>query len=179
MILVGQKKAGLWFSMLSGIYDKINPKIYTKEMRAKLIREIEGDRILDVGVGTGYTTGTFEKAVGIDINLKMLRRARYKGELILADCMHAPFKKEVFDTVISAGSLYYLPEPEKAMEIFYTLLKKNGVLLTITPSLKILKIFVHIFSFEDLKKMYENAGFQLEKIEKMRSIAYFCKGRKV
>ncbi len=178
-MLVGQKKANFMFNILAEFYDKINPKIYTKEMRARLLREIEGERILDVGVGTGYTTGTFEKAVGIDISLKMLRRARYKGKLILADCMHAPFKKEVFDTIISAGSLYYLPEPEKAVKIFYTLLKKNGVLLTITPSLKILKIFVHIFSFGDLKKMYENAGFQLEIIEKMRGIAYFCKGRKV
>jgi len=179
MILVGQKKANLLFNLLSGIYDWINPKIYTKEMRAKLIQEIEGERIFDVGVGTGYTTRSFEKAVGIDINLNMLRKARYRGKLILADCMHTPFKNNVFDTVISAGSLYYLPEPEKAMEIFYTLLKKNGVLLTITPSLKILQIFVHIFSLRDLKRMYENAGFQLEKIEKMRGIAYFCKGRKM
>ena len=178
MLLARQKRAKKLFDCLSPIYDFINPLIYTSKMRRRVIDEIEGRRILDVGVGTGYTTGHIKTSIGIDISWEMVKKCRYRGKIILADCMHPPFKPESFDTIISAGSLYYLPYPKKAMKIFYTLLKEGGVLLTVTPCLKILKPFIHVFSEDELKKLYEHSGFRLEIIEKMRSIAYFCKGRK-
>jgi demethylmenaquinone methyltransferase/2-methoxy-6-polyprenyl-1,4-benzoquinol methylase len=142
------------------------------------MKEVEGKRILDVGVGTGYSSKDFERGVGIDISCEMLRRAKdYKGSLILADAISPPFKDESFDTVISAGSLYYFPEPTAALKVFRKLLAPKGVLLTLTPSCKILSPFVYVFDKNDLVHRFETSGFKVEKIEKM-SIAYFCKGRK-
>lgn len=143
------------------------------------MREIEGERILDVGVGTGYSSKDFEEAVGIDISEKMLHKAKdYKGSLILADGLNPPFKDESFDTIISAGSLYYFPDTMKALEVFHNLLVAKGVLLTLTPSWKILSPFVYVFDERNLTCSFENTGFRVEKIEKMRNIAYFCKVRK-
>ncbi|MFQ5975676.1 MAG: class I SAM-dependent methyltransferase [Candidatus Hydrothermarchaeales archaeon] len=178
---IGQGHAKKWFEFLSSKYDFINPFIYTDRMREQLLAGVEGGRVLDVGVGTGYTTGHMEDAVGIDITWKMIRQAgpAYKGSLVLADASRPPFKERSFSTIISAGSLYYFPDPEKAVKGFNMLLKENGVLLTITPNWRILKFFVHIFSKKDLQELFENAGFKVEKITNQRRIAYFCKGKKL
>lgn len=179
-LFVGAKKVRAWFDFLSPIYNRINPLIYTQKMRSRLLREIEGERVLDVGVGTGYTTQHLEGAVGIDLNPNMLRQAveSYHGSLVLGDASHAPFKEQSFDTIISAGSLYYFANPLEAMRLFNGLLKPRGVFMSITPNLRALKLLVHIFSREDLERLFEGAGFEVEILENMRGIAYFCKGRK-
>ncbi|MEE8168610.1 MAG: class I SAM-dependent methyltransferase [Candidatus Hydrothermarchaeales archaeon] len=179
-LLIGQKHARAWFDFLSHIYDRINPMIYTEGMRRALLEEVEDGRVLDVGVGTGYTTKHLANAVGIDLNKNMLRTAKdnYRGVLVLGDAANPPFKDGSFSTVISAGSLYYFPSPEDAVKQFHDLLRDEGVLLTITPSWRALKIFVHIFSKRDMENLFKSAGFKLEEIENMRRIAYFCKGRK-
>lgn len=178
---IGQRHAKKWFEFLSSKYDFINPIVYTDKMRKQLLAEVEDGRVLDVGVGTGYTTGHMENAVGVDITWKMIRQARptYKGSLILSDAAQPPFKEGSFSTIISAGSLYYFPDPEKALRGFNRLLKEKGVLLTLTPNWRILKSFFHIFSKDDLRELFENAGFTVEKIVDQRRIAYFCKGRKL
>jgi ubiquinone/menaquinone biosynthesis C-methylase UbiE len=180
-ILVGSRKTKFTYDFLYRIYDIINPYIYTSEMRSELLKEVNGNRILDIGVGTGYTTKNLSSAVGIDLNKKMLLRAKgeYSGSLVLGDASKPPLKKNSFDTIISAGSLYYFSSPQDVLRLFHSLLKKNGVLLSITPSLRILKIFVHVFSKKDLQNLYSSAGFKVEKIENMRAIAYFCKARKI
>ena len=96
----------------------INPLIYPDAMRRELISQIEGERILDFGVGTGYTTRRFVHAVGIDLSMKMLKKATdYQGQLVCADLLSAPFKGGCFDTVVSAGSFYYLVVIEQYIQI--------------------------------------------------------------
>lgn len=180
-IWIGSKRTKFWYNFLSFVYDRINPLIYTEEMRSTLLREVEGKSILDIGVGTGYTTKHLSGAVGIDLNAKMLAHAKrsYSGSLILGDASKPPFKKNSFDTIISAGSLYYFEKPHDALRLFRSLLRENGVFLSITPSWKILKIFVHVFSKKDLQELFSSANFRVEKIENMRAIACFCKARKI
>ncbi len=178
---IGSKRTKFWYNFISLVYDRINPFIYTKEMRSTLLKEVEGKRILDIGVGTGYTTKHLSSAVGIDLNEKMLAQAKrsYKGSLVLGDASKPPFKAAQFDTITSAGSFYYFEKPQETLKLFHSLLRKNGVFLSITPSLRILKIFVHVFSKKDLQELFLNANFKPEKIEDMRAVAYFCKARKV
>ncbi len=177
---VGQKRAKRWFEFLSSQYNFINPFVYTSKMKNKLLCELKEGLVLDVGVGTGYTTKDLENAVGLDITWKMLRQAtaNYKGRLVLGDAANPPFKEDTFSNIISAGSLYYFPDPEKALNGFYRLLKEDGILLTLTPSLKLLKPLFFIFSKQGLKNLFEKTGFQLEKIESISWYATFCKGQK-
>ncbi len=179
-IFVGPARARRFFDFLSKVYDVINPFIYTADMRDTLLRDVEGGRVLDVGVGTGYTTKHMREAVGIDLSKEMLTRAResYKGSLVLGDASRPPFKPESFGTVISAGSLYYFNDPINAVRGFKKLLRDGGVVLTITPSWNVLRIFVHIFKEKDLRKIFKEAGLRLEKIQNMRGIAFYCKAMK-
>ncbi len=178
---IGQQHTQKWFGFLASMYNFINPYVYTDRMRAELLKDVDETRVLDVGVGTGYTTGHMENAVGVDITWDMIRQAgpTYKGSLVLADASRPPFKDGSFTTIISAGSLYYFPDPATAVKGFNKLLKKNGVLLTITPNWRILKTFVHIFSKKDLHEMFENAGFKVERITNQRFLAFFAKGVKL
>jgi len=110
-VLRNQRRAIIFYGFVSIIYDRLNPHIYTEGMRKMLIKEIEGEKILDVGVGTGYTSKDLKNAVGIDISQKMLSRAKdYQGSLILADALHSPFKLESFDTIICFGSMFIVEQ---------------------------------------------------------------------
>jgi|TARA_B100001971_G_scaffold187851_1_gene188810 demethylmenaquinone methyltransferase/2-methoxy-6-polyprenyl-1,4-benzoquinol methylase len=179
-ILIGSRNSQIFFKFLSYIYDRINPHIYTSDMRDTLLNDITGERLLDVGVGTGYTTKHLSYAVGIDLSRDMLQRAKseYKGYLVLGDASSAPFKSNSFDTIICAGSLYYFNSPEAAVRGFKRLLKRDGTILTITPNWPILGIFVHIFKKIDLQRIFHDADMRLEKIQNMRGIAYYCKARR-
>lgn len=181
-VLRNQRRTIIFYSLVSLFYDWLNPHIYTHSMREMLIGEIEGERILDVGVGTGYTSKDLKSAVGIDISPRMLSRARdYSGSLILADALYPPFKPESFDTIICAGSLYYLPEPVEGLKIFHSLLRQNGVALYLGPNIKLLKFWVRAYSGAELEDLFSQAGFRVEKIAKVgwKGIAYFAKVRRL
>ena len=176
-------KSRFFFDKLSFLYDIINPLIYPDSMRRELVSHVEGTRILDFGVGTGYTTRKFPHAVGIDLSMKMLRRATdYQGQLVLANLLSSPFKGECFDTVVSAGSFYYLPDPLKGLRIIHGLLKGGGVALFLTPNsrLPMLKPFIHVYTHQDFENLFHKTGFIPEVIKTTSSRGYvcFCKARK-
>lgn len=179
-LLIGSAKARRFFNLLFRVYDRINPYIYTAQMRETLLRDVEGERVLDVGVGTGYTTKHLNGAVGIDLSKEMLLHAKpgYKGSLVLGDASRAPFKPRSFSTVICTGVLYYFSSPVDAVKGFRELLHDGGVILTITPSWSILRLFFHVFKKKDLQAIFHEACLKLEKLEAMRGIAYYCKARR-
>ncbi len=92
--------------------------------------------ILDVGMGTGRLTNRLQwmfpesKVIGIDFASGMIRVARQKYEfikIVQADCLHLPFKKEIFDIVFS-NLLYQWVKPlDLAFKENYAVLKKNGI----------------------------------------------------
>jgi ubiquinone/menaquinone biosynthesis C-methylase UbiE len=54
-VLRNQRRTRIFYGFVSLIYDRLNPHIYTHRMKRVLISETEGEKILDVGVGTAYT----------------------------------------------------------------------------------------------------------------------------
>ena len=74
-VLSGSRRARRFFDRLAPMYDGINAKIYKPEWLAKVRATLHG-RVLDVGVGTGFTTGHLADAVGLDLSSEMLSRAR-------------------------------------------------------------------------------------------------------
>ena len=152
-------------------------------MREELLSHVEGERILDFGVGTGYTTGRFPHAVGIDLSMKMMNRAKdYRGQLVRADILKPPFKGEGFDTIISAGSFYYLPDPLEGLRSLHYLLKDKGIILFLSPNtvLSIFKPFVHIYTHQEYRDLFNETGFTTEIVKTTAARRYicFCKARK-
>jgi len=100
-----------------------------------------GERVLDIGFGTGVTTVPFAAAVGptghvtgVDISRPMLeaaqRRVAEEGlgnvELLLADAQVHPFASGSFDLVTSRLGVMFFADPTAAFHNLLAALKPGG-----------------------------------------------------
>jgi SAM-dependent methyltransferase len=118
-----------------------------------LIKELnpkEGDKVLDVGTGTGRLGVILGRMVrngfvtGIDSGYGMLRVARDKISksqmdnffLVLGKAEALPFLPEAFDSACLMLSFHHFTDPERAMAEIYRVLKPKGHLTSLDPVLK-------------------------------------------
>lgn len=96
-----------------------------------------GDRILDVGVGTGLSLQLFPdccNVTGIDLSAGMLKEARKKLEkhgiknvtLLEMDASNLAFGDDSFDHVISTHVISVVPDPVKVIAEMKRVCKKDG-----------------------------------------------------
>jgi demethylmenaquinone methyltransferase / 2-methoxy-6-polyprenyl-1,4-benzoquinol methylase len=97
----------------------------------------EGDRVLDIGCGTGVLeermNGVRAEVVGVDITEEMVRLAQKKRipslvSLTLGDGEHLPFKDGSFDSVLSCYVVKYC-NPERLVSEVARVLRKGGTLV--------------------------------------------------
>jgi ubiquinone/menaquinone biosynthesis C-methylase UbiE len=100
----------------------------------------EGERVLDVGCGTGSTTlaaarmtGLQGGCVGIDISAPMLDAARRRAEreraaatFIQADAQTYAFEAETFDTIISRFGVMFFGDPVAAFANLRRAVRADG-----------------------------------------------------
>jgi len=173
-IVHGQARTRRFFDWLAPGYDLVNAIVFRPEWRA-IVREALGPgRVLDVGVGTGYTTADVPGAVGIDLSREMISRSQgYRGDLVLADGARPPFRPASFSTIVCAGSFYYLPDPAAALRVFRGLLVDGGRVVMLGPEAWFLRPVVRILIKRDYEKLAAASGFDLERCESLRGIASF------
>ncbi len=176
-LLSGSSRARRFFDRLAPLYDAINGRIYKPEWLAKVRSHLRG-RVLDVGVGTGFTTGHLGDAVGIDLSREMLARATYRGSLLRADFGRPPFRDASFDTVVLAGSFYYLPDPQAGMAVVARLLRTGGRVVILSPATRALAPFVPIFSRTQYETFMARAGLGLRSYERLNWAACLVTGTK-
>jgi len=121
-------RARVFYKYLSRIYDRVNPYVWTEEMRDAAIDRFDveaGDRVLDVGCGTGFATTALVEETddvhGLDQSPHQLERALAKlgdderVEFLLGDAERLPYETDSFDAVWSSGSIEYWPEPVRTL----------------------------------------------------------------
>jgi trans-aconitate 2-methyltransferase len=91
-----------------------------------------GERILDLGCGTGHLTAQLAAAgaevVGIDSSAEMIRQARSSYPALrfeLTDARNFACD-EAFDAVFSNAALHWIREPEQVIRSVYHALKPDG-----------------------------------------------------
>jgi len=87
---------------------------------AALGRLRRGDRILDLGAGTGRFSrlaAEVGSVVAADASLDMMSRARDKGSfpLVRADAHRLPFRRDAFDVTLLVMVLHQLPDYPRAL----------------------------------------------------------------
>ena len=149
MRLIQHKKEAFWFyRFLSLGYDRwVNPLFWTESMRddALGVARLEpGLTVVDVGAGTGFTTQGIVAHVPpgdvtmLDQSPHQLARARRKPALsevrkVQGDAEALPFGDDEFDRYVSAGSIEYWPDPQRAICEAYRVVRPGGVATIIGP----------------------------------------------
>ena len=95
-----------------------------------------GDRVLDVGCGTGVLAreiaacvGPEGKVIGLDLNPGMLmvaERIRPEIDWRQGDAGELPFEEGEFDAVVSQFALMYFPDRERALREMWRVLAPGG-----------------------------------------------------
>ncbi|MGP1678061.1 MAG: class I SAM-dependent methyltransferase [Burkholderiales bacterium] len=97
-----------------------------------------GDRILEVGVGTGLSLPLYPQnvsVVGIDISRHMLDRARVRlarsgrgnvAELMVMDAENMAFEDDSFDKVVAMYVASVVPDPERLVDEMRRVCKPGG-----------------------------------------------------
>lgn len=118
-----------------------NPELYDQKHAfvsdygfdiVKLLNPQKGERILDLGCGTGRLTHEIQAAgatvVGIDNSPEMIAQARAQYPLIefhVADA-HAFVCRQKFDAVFSNAALHWMREPQRVLASVASALKSGG-----------------------------------------------------
>ena len=152
----------------------------TVQMLQKIVISAD-DVVLDVGCGNGWLVRELlgkgcQKGYGIDISEKMIKEAQRcsidpKHEIYaVSNAENLDFTDNYFSLITNIESLYYYPEPKKALEEWYRISKKNGQLAIMmdlyqeNPAthnwVEALNIPVHVFSKEQLRDWLTECGWQ-------------------
>jgi len=148
----------------------------------------EGSKILDVGCGHGPDAMLAVKkgfeVVGIDASAKMIEIAKKncpKGSFKACGIEEMDFESDSFDGIIAAFFLIHIQKKDipNIMEIFHNILKDDGLIYIALqcgkshegyvkePMLPDEKIFLNIFSLEEVKDIFEKSSFGIiEKFER-------------
>ena len=144
-VLEDKRRARFFYKYFSKIYDYVNPIFYSLEMRKKVVDLAEVDKgsfVLEVGCGTGFTTEEIVKRVGeknvvaLDLTPEQMIKAveKFKNtHFVRGDAENLPFKDDVFDASISAGSIEYWPDPLKGIKEMARVTKPEGRVVVLAP----------------------------------------------
>ena len=177
-------------NILESLYDKIAP-IYNwtigpslEGARKKAIEFAQiqkGERVLEVGVGTGLTFRHLPKGiefVGVDLSENMLAKALKKErklglnyELLKMDASKLTFPDESFDLVISAHFLSATSNPIPALLEMKRVLKNSGRILLVNNFQKaeflahLMEPLAHKFGFSmklNLEELCLKSGLRVD-----------------
>lgn len=106
----------------------------------RILDNIEGDKILEIGVGTGKVAVHYPehlKVVGIDFSKNMLSKAREEVKdkdnitLIEMDAQHLSFEDNTFDTVVASCVFCAVHDPIKGIKEMQRVCKPGGKIIMV------------------------------------------------
>lgn len=146
-----------------------------------------GNKILDLGTGTGYIAFPLAKkysnsiVIGLDIVTETMKRNKRKAyeediknlSFISYDGINFPFLDNTIDTIITRYALHHFPDINHSFKEMYRIMKPNGSLIISDPTPNIndnchfvdkfmqMKPDGHIkfYSLNEYKEMLEYIGF--------------------
>ncbi len=197
------KAAKVYETDKGGIY-KMCRKDYP-DVLAELEKE-EFTDLLDCGCGPApMLTLLHDKYpdkhyTGIDLTPEMIEVAKAKNmndvKFVVGDCENLPFKDESFDVIICCQSFHHYPNVQNFFDSAYRVLRPGGrlILRDMTMNSALVRAFcnyveiplinltghgdVRIYGKEEVRKLCDNAGLNMELFEKRGFCRLHCVARK-
>lgn len=197
-----------FWKVMAPTYDSVVDETIGERLRPAVADRISSEgrlgMVAEFGCGTGYFTEALarqaEEVMATDLSKDMLARAgerlRDLKNVTLSneDCMKTSLPGEAFDTVFMALVLNLVPEPARALDEAWRILRPGGTLLIANPDWGFLDMDTLVKSgqrlllnyrkaVEDhplpgenmgedrLKKLVEDAGFRIASMELIRDVS--------
>ena len=116
------------------------------DITEKTIRRMDlrpGERVLDLGCGTGWATRILARLVGdgpqghgqvigLDVSDEMIRRARASSRdfdnimYLWGSAQQVPWEENYFEKVLSVESFYYYPDQDRALNELFRVMAPRG-----------------------------------------------------
>ncbi len=178
-ILEDKSRARLFYKYLSKVYDRVNPFVWTEEMRDEAVAMLDlepDDRVLDVGCGTGFGTAGLlehvEEVHGLDQSEHQLAQATAKFgvdgsvRFYRGDAERLPFPDDSFDVVWSSGSIEYWPNPVATLAELRRVARPGGTVLVVGPDApnntvfrKVADAIMLFYDADEADRMFDEAGY--------------------
>jgi phosphatidylethanolamine/phosphatidyl-N-methylethanolamine N-methyltransferase len=133
------KKVERVYSNYAGVYDQIFGRIFheSRESAVRRLRPQPGERILEVGVGTGLSLPLYPShcsVMGIDLSSGMLEKAQRRlrqynlshVRLLRMDAGAMEFPDDSFDTIMAAYVVTAVPDYRKVMTEMIRVCRPGG-----------------------------------------------------
>ncbi len=147
------------YNRISPIYDTmegIMERARFSPWRKLLWDKVEGQRILEVGVGTGKNFPNYPGNVVIhamDFSEGMLARARKRAReqhiavrMQLMDVQHLGFKDDIFDTVVDSFVFCSVPDPVRGLEEIHRVCRPGGKVIMLEHVLSTNRILASLMN---------------------------------
>lgn len=156
-----------------------------------------GERILDVGCGTGILEEKLlqdvpQRAItGVDASSNMLARARHKlgrvpnVSFVRADARELPFPDASFDVILTSSTLHYIEQPVAALREMRRVLRRSGRLFALDwsrdfPIMRLRDVVlqavdpahVRMYTSDELRRLFRDAELDILRLETFRSGTY-------
>jgi len=156
------------------------------DITLKTLRRMDmrtGERVLDLGCGSGWATrllarmvGDDGKIVGLDVSDEMVRQAREASKefanvlYVQGSAEQIPWEDNSFDKVLSVESFYYYADQNQALRELFRVMAPNGRLFILINLYRDneyslqwvdkLKVPVHVRSEAEYLEMLRRHGFE-------------------
>ncbi len=155
----------------------------------KLLNPVTGDKILDVGCGSGfYVRYLLKKKVqvtAVDISDEYIKQAKKyagsKAKYVVTDARKLPFKNQSFDKVLITEVIEHVSDYQKIIEEGFRVLITGGKIVITTPNkyshmnyayrLK-RKIRRYTFNEHMAELSYKNLFYEVSKYASVESICF-------
>jgi predicted TPR repeat methyltransferase len=150
---------------------------------------IEGQKIIDVGCGSGLLLQYLPKNLiltGADFSEGNIKKAKEKNPHVtffkanLDDKVSWKNYSNLFDSVLCSEVVEHIKDDKIAMDILFSLVKPNGVLILTVPAFKSLLSKFDIqeghyrrYSKKDICNLVESAGFHIESARYWNVMGFF------
>jgi len=160
------------------------------DITEKTLRQMDlrpGERVLDLGCGSGWATRLlarvvgegpqgFGQVVGVDIADEMIRQARAASKdfenvmFVVGSAAQIPWEENFFDKVLSVESFYYYPDQDRALAELFRVMAPRGRLFILINLYKDnpyslqwvpkLKVPVHVRSAAEYVDLLKKHAFE-------------------
>ncbi len=170
------------FDLVAPIY-RLSEKLSSSRTKKEVLKNIEttkGDKILDMGGGTGKLLSMIKNEepdiefILLDVSKSMMKHSSKSNQKVLGKACRAPFDSNSFDLVITTDALHHFKNKKEALKEMVRLTKPEGtiVILEFGPKSYVTKFIKYgeklfgepsyFFEIDYLRRFFEKHDLKTE-----------------